>query len=128
MNEVEEQLPELPTALNVVVWFFYILAAIAIYDAVVGLMDGSLDLNIHLLLLPCANGLATFSNRWRIASIVIVMLDLFLYGIGGWFAIAATESIGFLGYLEIAAYFAIPIAIYSVLVTDRVEVLFKYEH
>ena len=115
----------MPVSLNLVFWLFYVLAAYAIYQGVIGIYNGSLNIDFHLLLIPCANGLAAFDNRWRIVSVVIALIDLLLYSILGWSALTADSSLDPLAIFGITIGLALSLAVYMVLTRSDIEVLFK---
>ena len=123
---------EAPIALRAVIWLFYIQGFYAVYDSFFLTEDDGLTFDLKILLIPCALGLSVFDNRWRIFALVAVMLILFMYGLfAGYVLIVANEydqEIGVMEFIEFLAHIIVPIAIYAVLVSERVAILFKSEH
>lgn len=119
---------QLPPTLYAVIGLFVVVGIYSAFDVLVTLVGGSLKLDLGFILLPCAYGLSQGSIGWRKTSIVLSMVFLLVNAVGAGMIFMYSEALSLFVYAQLLLGIIIPIAVYFILVSEKVEAVFKNEH
>jgi hypothetical protein len=118
----------LPTSLYLVIGLFVIVGFYSAYNVLIALIGGGLKFDLGLLLIPCAYGLSQESVGWRKASIALSMVFLLFNAVSAGVLYFHSETLSLFVYSQLLVGMLLPVVVYFVLVSDKVEALFSNEH
>ena len=128
MNNDQTSPIKLPSALYAVIGLFAVLGAFGVYDVLGAFLHGGFKIDLYVLLLPCAYGLFHLSNGWRKASLAASLIFLLVNTVGIGMLIIYSESLNLFQYFQMALGIALPLVVWGILTSDKVEALFKDAH